>query len=60
MHKKNAVVVTVTTGNVSPIHLNTLLGMEESHEGGPRVRQPPKKWSAITEILRNTDLASTI
>jgi hypothetical protein len=37
--------------DVCPVHLNAL-ECGEFYEGGRRVRRPPMKWSAISEILK--------
>jgi hypothetical protein len=44
--------VTLTAG----VFLLFTSGRGEFYEGGPRVRRPLMKWSAIAESLRNIDL----
>jgi hypothetical protein len=45
--------VTFTTGIMFAL-LACSFWRGEFYEGGPLVRQPPVKWSAIVEIFRNT------
>jgi hypothetical protein len=39
-----------------PLFTCTHFGCGEFYEGGPRVRRPRMKWSAMDESLRNTHL----
>jgi hypothetical protein len=54
LYRKNVVMVTLTTSINLSCSLSCAFWCGKIYEGGPRVCRPPIKWSAITEILRNT------
>jgi hypothetical protein len=56
VYRKNVVMVTRFSYSLA---CTFAFGCGECYDGGPRVRRPPMKWSAITERMRNTVLPAS-
>jgi hypothetical protein len=60
MYIRNVAIVTLANVdyNVSPTHLNEILGVGNFNDGGPRVCRPTMRqsYTAMAERLRNTHI----
>jgi hypothetical protein len=56
VYAKNVAFVTLITDTAFLLPNARTFGCREFYEGGPRVRRPPVKWSAIAKSLKSTGL----